>query len=89
MEENSFQNIGIDYRKVIQEILKRKRLFIKTLPIAFILSSIYIFSIPRYYHTETTMAPETENSLGGGTIGSIASTFGIDLNKTYCNVLLL
>lgn len=81
MEENTVQNVGIDYRQVIQEILKRKRLFLKTLPIAFIFSSIYIFSIPRYYHTETTMAPETENPLGGGTIGSIASTFGIDLGE--------
>lgn len=81
MEEKEIQNTSIDYRRVLEEILKRKKLFFKTLPIAFILSCIYIFSIPRYYDTETTLAPETESPLSGGTIGSIASTFGIDLGE--------
>lgn len=80
MEENS-QNYGIDYQRVIQEILKRKKLFIKTISIAFVLSCVYIFSIPRFYRTETTLAPETDNPMSGGTIGSIASTFGIDLGE--------
>ena len=81
MEENSTKNYGIDYQRVIQEILKRKRLFLKTLPIAFVLSCVYIFSIPRYYNTVTTLAPETDNPMAGGAIGSIASTFGLDLNN--------
>ena len=84
MEENKIQNSennGIDYKRVLQEILKRKRLFYKTLPIAFVLSCIYIFSLPRYYNTETTLAPETENPMSGGAIGSIASTFGLDLGE--------
>ena len=79
MEEKEIHNNGIDYSRVIEEILKRKKLFFKTLPIAFILSCIYIFSIPRYYDTETTLAPETESPMSGSAIGSIASTFGIDL----------
>lgn len=81
MEENNKGNIRVDYRRVAQEIMKRKKLFLKTLPIAFILSCGYILSIPRYYTTETTMAPETESSLSGGTLGSIASTFGINLDE--------
>lgn len=80
MEDNN-RNYGIDYKRVFQEILKRKRLFFKTLPIAFVLSCIYIFSLPRYYNTDTTLAPETENSMSGGAIGSIASTFGLDLGE--------
>lgn len=84
MEENMIQNSGnngIDYKRVFQEILRRKHLFYKTLPIAFVLSCIYIFSLPRYYNTETTLAPETENPMSGGAIGSIASTFGLDLGE--------
>ena len=80
MEDNN-RNYGIDHKRVFQEILKRKRLFFKTLPIAFVLSCIYIFSLPRYYNTDTTLAPETENSMSGGAIGSIASTFGLDLGE--------
>ena len=79
MEEKEIHNNGIDYSRVIEEILKRKKLFFKTLPIAFILSCIYIFSIPHYYDTETTLAPETDSPMSGSAIGSIASTFGIDL----------
>ena len=80
MIQNSGNN-GIDYKRVFQEILRRKHLFYKTLPIAFVLSCIYIFSLPRYYNTETTLAPETENPMSGGAIGSIASTFGLDLGE--------
>lgn len=81
MEENNIVRSGIDYQRVCQEIIKRKRLFLKTLPIAFLLSCIYIFSLPRYYDTETMLAPETENPMSGGAIGSIASTFGLDLGN--------
>jgi len=81
MEENKSQGYGIDYQRVFQEIIKRKRLFLKTLPLAFVLSCIYIFSLPRYYDTDTMLAPETENPMSGGTIGSIASTFGLDLGN--------
>ncbi|MBQ5493845.1 MAG: chain-length determining protein, partial [Prevotella sp.] len=81
MEEKKSQGYGIDYQRVFQEIIKRKRLFVKTLPLAFLLSCIYIFSLPRYYDTDTMLAPETENPMSGGTIGSIASTFGLDLGN--------
>lgn len=54
-------------------------LFVKVLPIVFILSCLYIICIPRTYTSDTKMAPEMENSMSGGTLGSIASSFGIDL----------
>lgn len=69
----------IDLRIVLSKILAYKKLFYKVLPITFVLSCIYIFSIPRYYTSDTKLAPEMENSMSGGTLGSIASSFGIDL----------
>ncbi len=82
MEDNKInQNPVIDYRLVWKSIKERKKLFYKTLPIAFVLSCIYIFSLPRYYNTETTLAPESENPMAGGAIGSLASTFGIDMDN--------
>ena len=71
--------IGVDWNKVFHEIWQHKRLFYKTLPIAFVLSCIYILSIPRYYTTETSLAPELDNSGAGGALSSIASSFGLDL----------
>jgi capsule polysaccharide export protein KpsE/RkpR len=44
------------------------------------MSCVYIFSIPRYYTSEAKIAPEMGNSIEGGTIGSIAASFGFDLS---------
>ena len=80
MEENKKRPEVIDLRLVIKKIWANKRLFYKTLPIAFVISCVYIFSIPRYYTSEAKIAPEMGNSMEGGTIGSIAASFGFDLS---------
>lgn len=80
MEESKKQAEVIDLRAVASKIWKNKKLFYKTLPIAFVLSCIYILSIPRYYTSDVKLAPEMENSMGGGTLGSIAASFGFDLS---------
>lgn len=71
---------GIDYRAVFSAMWKRRKLFYKVLSITFVLSIAYIYCIPRYYMTDTKMAPEAESSIAGGTLGSIASSFGFDLS---------
>ncbi len=78
MSENKELEV-IDLRLMFQKIWQRKMLFVKVLPIVFILSCLYIICIPRTYTSDTKMAPEMENSMSGGTLGSIASSFGIDL----------
>ena len=50
------------------------------MPIVFVLSCFYIVSIPRYYTSETKLAPEMENSGAGGTLSSIAASFGFDIS---------
>ena len=64
----------IDLRLVSKKIWANKRLFYKTLPIAFILSCIYILGVPRTYDTKAMLAPEIDNSLSSGTLGSIAAS---------------
>ncbi|MCH5311710.1 MAG: chain-length determining protein [Prevotella sp.] len=71
----------IDLRKIIKQIIARKKLFYKTLPIAFVLSCAYILCIPRYYSTTISLAPEMESSGMGGALGSIASSFGFDFSS--------
>lgn len=70
----------IDIRYVFKDIVAKKNIYFYVIPCVFIISCIYIFSKPRYYSTETTMAPELGSSVSGGTLGSIASSFGIDIN---------
>ena len=78
MEEKR-KNDYIDLVQIFKKVSARKRLFLITLPVAFVLSSLYIICIPRYYITDIKLAPEVENPMSGGTLGSIASTFGFDL----------
>lgn len=82
MEENKIKNSEvIDLRVVFRKIWDNRRLFYKVLPIVFVLSCIYIFSIPRYYTSDIKLAPEIEGSGTGSTLGNIASSFGIDLSE--------
>ena len=80
MEEKKTLKV-IDLKKVIKKIWENKRLFYKTLPIAFFLACIYIFSLPRFYVADTKLAPEMENSLGKGSLSSIASSLGFDIGE--------
>ena len=82
MEENKIKNPEvIDLRVVFRKIWDNRKLFYKVLPIVFVLSCIYIFSLPRYYTSDIKLAPEMENSGAGGTLGSIAASFGFDLSE--------
>ena len=71
----------INLRLVITKVWANRSLFYKVLPIVFVISSIYIVSKPRYYTSETKLVPEIGNTMGGGTLGDLASSFGIDLGS--------
>jgi len=82
MEENKTKTPKvIDLQVLLKKIWDERKLFYKVLPIVFILSCIYILSLPRYYRTGIKLAPEMENAGAGGTLNSIASTFGFDLSE--------
>ena len=80
MEDNK-QDEVIDLRKIVIKIWRRKKLFFKVLPIVFIISCVYIVVIPRYYKCSVMLAPEVENPVSGGSLSSLASSFGINLNS--------
>ena len=73
----------IDISKLIRQIIKRRKVFYIALPIAFVLSCVYIVMVPRYYVSSTSVAPEVDNNMmgGGGVIGNLAQSVGIDLNS--------
>ena len=65
MEENKKHPKVIDLRDIVKKIWDRKKLYLKVFTIVFFASSIYILGVPRYYTTDATLAPETENSSAG------------------------
>lgn len=85
MEENQKgiqrpQEAAIDFGAIWQAIKKYKKLYLKTLGIAFVLALIIGFSIPKTYNCKILLAPETgggSSNLGG--LMSLASSFGVNL----------
>lgn len=73
--------ITIDLRLIVRRIIKEKILFLITIPLIMVLSILYIWNEPRYYTTDTKLAPEINNSGNTGTIGSLASSLGIDMSQ--------
>lgn len=71
----------IDLRVVIAKLWQRKWLFVKVWTATFILSCIYILPQPREYVTSLTLAPEMGSQQTGGSLSSIASSFGFDLGS--------
>lgn len=85
MEENQKgiqrpQEAAIDFGAIWQAIKKYKKLYLKTLGVAFVLAFIIGFSLPKTYNCQILLAPETgggSSNLGG--LASLASTFGVSL----------
>ena len=69
----------IDINKIVKSIIRKKKIFFITIPLAMILSYCLILGAPRYYATSSKLVPELENSMNTGALGSLASNFGIDL----------
>lgn len=82
MENNNNNLEIIDLRIIMKKIWAKRKLYFIVLPIVFVLSCAYILCIPRTYTSSLSLAPEVNNSSNlGGTLGSLASSFGIDLGN--------
>ena len=88
MEENqkkiaSQSVVPIDFGAIWAAILKYKKLYYKTLGIAFVIGIIIGFSLPKTYNCQILLAPETGgggSSLGG--LASLASSFGVNFGSS-------
>ena len=85
MEENKKELKVIDVVDIAKKLWAKKMLFAKTLPIAFVLSYLYILGFPRYYSTDIKLAPELGGTSMSSTLGSLASSFGFDLDNMQSN----
>ena len=87
MEENQIKKAQqlktpIDFGAIGAAIKKYKKLYYKTLGIAFVIALIIGFSLPKTYTCQILLAPETgggSSSLGG--LAALASTFGVSIGN--------
>ena len=71
---------SIDFAAIWTAIKKYKKLYYKTLGIAFVVALIIGFSLPKTYNCKILLAPETgggSSNLGG--LASLASSFGVSI----------
>ncbi len=81
MEDNQKTKDTIDIRVLLKKLYKRRRVFYITWLVTAILSYLLILGVPRYYTTDAKLAPEMATENTGGTLSSIASSFGFDLGS--------
>ena len=70
----------IDLGAVIRKLWKGRKLYYIVLPIVFVLSCLHILTVPRTYSTSIELAPELDQPSMGGSLSSIALSFGFDLS---------
>ena len=82
MEE---QKSSIDYGKLLQDLLKHKKLFYKVFAITFVVACVYALSLPSYYKCEVTLSPEMSTSRSSSSLSALASSFGVNLKGALGN----
>lgn len=78
--DNESQNIDL---KAILKRIKQKKWYILIISVlAFALSCLIIFPVPRYYTCSVELAPELGTQINsGGSLSDLASSMGINLNS--------
>lgn len=88
MEENKYiesqeeTETSIDFGKIFRDLLKHKMLYVKVLPVAFVLAAIYALAQPNFYSCTVKLSPEMSSSKSGSSgLAALASSFGVNLGS--------
>ena len=73
---------SIDLGKIFQDLLRHKMLYVKVLPVAFVLAAIYALSLPNFYNCTVKLSPEMSGSKSTSGLASLASSFGVNLGTS-------
>ncbi len=76
MEENTKKK-PIDFTAITRKLLQHKKKFFIVLPATLIITYVLTLFVPRYYSCGVSLAPETSTSSLSGSLGSLASSFGL------------
>lgn len=78
---DNLQQKYIDIFELFRILKDRRKVFYWVLPITFVVSSALILCVPRYYTCEVKLAPEAQEVGSSGTLQSLASTFGFNMQS--------
>ena len=82
-EENKNKTIkkpSVDFGKIFQDLRRHKMLYVKVLPVTFVVAAFIALSIPNYYQCTVKLSPElSSGSQGVSGLASLASSFGFNI----------
>lgn len=67
----------INLVEICRTLWKHRRLYYMVLPTTLVVTYLLTLCVPRYYTCEVELAPEGQSGLSGGSLASLASSFGI------------
>ena len=72
---------AIDFMALFHSLWKYRKLYYKVLGITFVLTLIYVFSLPKVYKCEVMLAPELSTTRSNNSLASLARSFGMKLGN--------
>jgi uncharacterized protein involved in exopolysaccharide biosynthesis len=73
---------SLSFSKLWQDVKTHRRLYYIVLPLTFVVAAIISLSIPNYYNCTVKLAPEIPGNKTGGSLASLASSFGVNLGSS-------
>ena len=71
------QKIPIDAAAWFKKLWPHRKKYYVVLPLVFVFTYLMMVCIPRYYQCKVSLAPEVEGPSMSGSLGSLASSFGL------------
>ena len=78
MEDNKKDITPIDFIQIVKKLWPHRKTYFWVLPATLILTYLYMICIPRYFNCTVSLAPESSGTSISGSLGSIASSFGLN-----------
>lgn len=75
MEEKEIKTI--DFISIAKKLWPYRRKYVKVMGATLVISYLVIVCIPRYYNSNVSLAPEATGASMAGSLGSLASSFGL------------
>lgn len=86
MEEKQYieqEESSIDFGQIFDALKKHKRMYMKWLPVVFVVACIYTLGLRNYYTCEVKLSPElSAKSSTNSSLSALASQFGMNLGNS-------
>lgn len=73
--------MDLSYKKLWQDIKSHRRLYFLGLPLTFVVAAFIALCKPNFYTCTVKLAPELSVAKPGGSLASLASSFGVNLGS--------